>query len=166
MLINSADSEMEQSLDDTARKPHTELVLHALNLYRAADAAMRRRVRETIGVGESDLLALRFLLRSQLEGRAIAPKDISEYLGISSPSTTAMLDRLARAGRLRREMSPTDRRALIIVPTISNEDEIRSMLGEVQPAMLKVVSALDATSAETIINFLDEMQSAVDSVRP
>jgi ABC-type oligopeptide transport system ATPase subunit len=63
-------------------------------------------------------------------------------------------------------MSPTDRRALIIVPTISNEDEIRSMLGEVQPAMLKVVSALDATSAETIINFLDEMQSAVDSVRP
>jgi DNA-binding MarR family transcriptional regulator len=166
MWTEPVNSEMEYQFNGDESRYRAQKVLHALSLYRASEAAMRRRVRETVGLGESDVLALRFLLRSQLEGRTVAPKDISSYLGISSASTTAMLDRLERSGRLRREISPTDRRALVIVPTVSNEDEIRGMLGEVQPGMLDVVNSLDPAAAQIVINFLDEMQSAVDSIEP
>jgi hypothetical protein len=40
------------------------------------------------------------------------------------------------------------------------------MLGEVQPGMLDVVNSLDPASAQIVMNFLDEMQSAVDSIEP
>ncbi len=165
MWTESLNPEMEYQFDGDEQRFRAQQVLHALNLYRAAEAAMRRRVRETVGMGESDVLALRFLLRSQLKGRDVAPKDISAYLGVSSASTTAMLDRLEKAGRLRRETSPTDRRALLIVPTVSNDDEIRSMLGEVHPSMLQVASALDPAASQIVITFMEELQSAVDSIQ-
>jgi DNA-binding MarR family transcriptional regulator len=156
---------MDYQFDGDAPRFQAERVLHALNLYRAAEAAMRRRVRETVGMGESDVLALRFLLRSQIENNTVAPKDISAYLGISSASTTAMLDRLEKAGRLRRETSPTDRRALVIVPTVSKDDDIRTTLGDVRAEMLDVAMGLDPAASETIIAFLEALQSAVDSIQ-
>ncbi len=64
--------------------------LEAMSYYRGAEAAMRRRARETVGLGESDVLALRFMLRMQLEARPVSPKDISAYLGLATASTTAL----------------------------------------------------------------------------
>jgi DNA-binding MarR family transcriptional regulator len=156
--------DLARHFDDDHHRERTVAVLQALSLYRAAEAAMRRRARETVGMGESDVLALRYLLRAQLEGRDVAPKDITSYLGVSSASTTALLDRLEKAGRIRRDVSPSDRRALIIVPTVSDDDAIRSMLGDVHPLMVDVAAQLDPATAAAIIQFLDNMHQAVDNI--
>ena len=157
-------SDLRYPFDNDAHKDRTVAVLEALSYYRAAEAAMRRRARETAGMGESDVLALRYLLRAQMEDRVVAPKDITAYLGISSASTTALLDRLEKSGRIRREISPHDRRALIIVATLANDDEIRAMLADVHPNMVDVARMLDQKGATTVITFLNEMHDAVDRI--
>jgi DNA-binding MarR family transcriptional regulator len=139
-------------------------VLNALRDYRAAEAAMRRRTRSAMRMGETDLLAIRFLLKSQTDGRSVSPKDLSAHLGISSASTTVLIDRLVRSGHVERRPHPTDRRALVIAPTISSDDEVRATLGDMHRRMIEVAEGLAPEEAVAVLGFLERMREAVDSV--
>jgi DNA-binding MarR family transcriptional regulator len=137
-------------------------VLEAFRAYRAAESAMRRRTREAMAMGENDLLALRFVLRARNQGGTVGPKDLARYLDISSASTTVLLDRLEKRGHLRREPSPSDRRALVIVPTMSSDAEVRATLGEMHGRMMSAAGRLSADDAEVVIRFLESMREAVE----
>lgn len=150
--------------EDDAARARTVDVLEALRAYRAAEAAMRRRTREAMGMGENDLLALRYLLRSQGQGVAVSPKDLARYLGISSASTTVLIDRLEKSGHVARRPSPSDRRALIIVPTGASDAEVRATLGEMHSRMFEVAKGLDADQANAVTVFLTAMREAVDQI--
>lgn len=164
-MTNSVpDAETHYWYSDEALRERSVAVLEAMRTYRAAESAMRRRTQISMGLGENDLLALRYLITAQQDSRAIGPKELTTYLGISSASTTVLLDRLERAGRVRRENSPFDRRALIIVPTATTDDEIRAALGEVPERMLEVANALDPQQAKVVVDFLRTMRSAVDEI--
>ncbi|WP_353813418.1 MarR family winged helix-turn-helix transcriptional regulator [Agromyces sp. SYSU T00266] len=140
-------------------------VLNALRDYRAAEAAMRRRTRSAMRMGETDLLAIRYLLKREGEGRSVSPKDLAAHLGISSASTTVLIDRLVRSGHVERRPHPTDRRALVIAPTIASDDQVRATLGEMHRRMIEVAEGLDPERAVAVLDFLDSMRDAVDSVR-
>jgi DNA-binding MarR family transcriptional regulator len=140
-------------------------VLNGLRDYRAAEAAMRRRTRSAMRMGETDLLAIRFLLKAQNEGRIVSPKDLAAHLSISTASTTVLLDRLARSGHVERRPHPTDRRALVIVPTIDSDGDVRATLGDMHRRMIEVAESLSPEEGAIVIAFLDRMRAAVDSVR-
>ena len=141
-------------------------VLNALRRYRSAETAMRRRTRDSMGMGETDLLAVRHLLQAQRAGRSVSPKDLSAYLRISSASTTILVDRLVKSGHVRREPHPTDRRGLIIVPTVETDAEVRATLGIMHRRMMQIAEGLSATDARVVAMFLEEMRVAVDQVDP
>lgn len=140
-------------------------VLNALRDYRASEAAMRRRTRAAMRMGETDLLAIRYLLKRQGEGVLVSPKDLAAHLSISSASTTVLIDRLVRSGHVERQPHPTDRRALVIKPTIVSDDEVRATLGDMHRRMIDVAESLSADDAVAVLAFLDRMRDAVDSVR-
>lgn len=139
-------------------------VLNALRDYRAAEAAMRRRTRSAMRMGETDLIAIRFLLKRESEGIPVSPKDLSTHLAISSASTTVLIDRLVRSGHVERRPHPTDRRGLIIVPTVTSDDEVRATLGDMHRRMIAVAEGLDDAEAVAVLGFLERMREAVDSV--
>ncbi|PZE79735.1 MarR family winged helix-turn-helix transcriptional regulator [Curtobacterium sp. MCBD17_032] len=141
-------------------------VLNALRRYRAAETAMRRRTRDSMGMGETDLLAIRHLLQAQRSGHSVSPKDLSAYLKISSASTTILVDRLVKSGHVRREPHPTDRRGLIIVPTVETDAEVRATLGVMHRRMMGIAEGLSAEDARVVAVFLEQMRSAVDRVDP
>ncbi|WP_344375811.1 MarR family winged helix-turn-helix transcriptional regulator [Agromyces tropicus] len=116
-------------------------------------------------MGETDLLAIRFLLKREQEGRSVSPKDLATHLGISSASTTVLIDRLVRSGHVERRPHPTDRRALVIAPTIASDDEVRATLGDMHRRMIQVAEGLEPDEAVTVLDFLEDMRTAVDSVR-
>ena len=66
---------------------HGAAVLQALREYRNAEVARRRSARDSMGMGETDILALRYLLRARASNRAVVPKDLSAFLGITSRLT-------------------------------------------------------------------------------
>ncbi|MGI9822769.1 MarR family winged helix-turn-helix transcriptional regulator [Agromyces sp. Marseille-Q5079] len=148
--------------DDRTRR--SVAVLDALREYRAAESAMRRRTRSAMRMGETDLLAIRFLLKELSAGRMVSPKDIAAYLGISTASTTVLLDRLVRSGHVERRPHPTDRRGLVIAATIDSDEEVRATLGDMHRRMIDVAESLTADQATAVLGFLDRMREAVDGV--
>ena len=139
-------------------------VLEALREYRAAEAAMRRRTRNSMGMGETDLLAIRYLLEAARADRPMGPRDLAVRLGISSASTTALLDRLTKSGHVRREPHPTDRRALIVRATESADAEVRATLGAMHGRMMAAASDLTPAEAEVVVGFLHAVRDAVDGI--
>ncbi|KUM38270.1 MarR family winged helix-turn-helix transcriptional regulator [Arthrobacter sp. EPSL27] len=136
-------------------------VLQALREYRNAEVARRRSTRDSMGMGETDLLALRYLLRAQSAGEQVGPKDLSRVLGITTASTTSLIDRLVGSGHVRREPHPTDRRSLVIVPTGATDTEVRATLGGMHQRMMAVAEELTHEEARTVIKFLRRMSEAL-----
>ncbi|GLB67996.1 MarR family winged helix-turn-helix transcriptional regulator [Arthrobacter mangrovi] len=149
---------------DTEQQAGAVGVLNALREYRASEAAMRRRTRSSMGMGETDLLALRYLLQAEAQGRAVGPKELGSQLGVTSASMTTLIDRLVKTGHIRREPHPTDRRALILRPTPGSDEEVRRTLGLMHQRMIAVASSLSAKEAEIIARFLTSMRDAVDAI--
>ena len=79
---------------ETEQQTGAVVVLNALRDYRASEAAMRRRTRSSMGMGETDLLALRYLLQAEAAGKTVGPKELGARLGVTSASTTTLVDRL------------------------------------------------------------------------
>lgn len=139
-------------------------VLEALRMYRAAETAMRRRTQQSMAMGENELLVLRFITRATGRGEQVTPIDLARYLGLSTASITALLDRLERSDHVRRQPHPTDRRKVIITTTSQTEDEIRATLGQMHTRMHDATAGITAEEAKVIIDFLERMRAAVDEV--
>jgi DNA-binding MarR family transcriptional regulator len=138
-------------------------VLESLRLYRAADTAMRRRTRTSMGMGENELLAVRFLLRARRSGTSASPKQLSDYLGISSASTTLLIDRLERSGHVSRASHPTDRRSIVLAATDKAESDVRETLGDMHERML-AAAEMTAEESAVVLSFLTRIRDAVDGV--
>ncbi|MGP0224453.1 MULTISPECIES: MarR family winged helix-turn-helix transcriptional regulator [unclassified Paenarthrobacter] len=149
---------------DPGQKEIAVGVLNALRDYRTSEQAMRRRTRSSMLMGEKDLLALRYLFEAEADGRVMKPKDLGERLGITSASMTTLIDRLVASGHLRREPHPTDRRALIVRPTPASDEEVRHTLGAMHRRMLDVASSLTPEDSKVVVDFLQRMSQALDTV--
>ena len=140
---------------------YSAAVLKSLRDYRTAETAVRRSTRDSMGMGETDILALRYLLRVQASGKSVVPKDISQFLGITSASTTSLIDRLVASGQVRREAHPTDRRSVVVVPTVESDREVRLTLGNMHREMMAVAEGLSAEEARVVVEFLTRMTEAL-----
>ncbi len=52
----------------------------------------------------------------------------------------------------------------MVAPTIDSDDEVRSTLGDMHRRMIEVAEGLDVDEAGTVLDFLERMRDAVDSV--
>ncbi|GAA3032174.1 MarR family transcriptional regulator [Microbacterium dextranolyticum] len=138
--------------------------MEALRSYRAAEVAMRRRTQQSMDMGENELLVLRFLARARLRDEAVTPVTLSRYLGITSASTTALLDRLEKSGHITRAPNPADRRSVLITSTDRSDAEVRHTLAAMHDRMMSVVRDMGPDERATVIEFLDAMRSAVDQI--
>lgn len=152
--------------DEDARRQRAVDVLQAFREYRAAEVAMRRRTRDSMSMGENDLLVLRYLLRAEREERLVPPGELTRYLGVSTASMTAIIDRLERSGHVRRQRHESDRRSIHVIPTIDTDSEVRATLGKMHERMLSAVSDLSPEEAEVVLRTLTRLQDAVDRVEP
>jgi DNA-binding MarR family transcriptional regulator len=137
-------------------------VLNAMRDYRSAEVRMRRRSRDAMGMGENDMVALRYLLAAQAAGRTVSPTDLSKALSISSASTTLLVDRLVKGGHAERSPHPTDRRGVIITSTASSDSEVHHTLGSMHRRMLAVAESMTAVESSVVIAFLESMHDAVE----
>ncbi|MCC9205947.1 MarR family winged helix-turn-helix transcriptional regulator [Arthrobacter sp. zg-Y769] len=146
--------------------PKARDVLHAVRSYRAAETQVRRHTQDAMGMNENDLLAMRCLMQARQTGGSLGPKDLSRLLGISTASTTALIDRLERGGYVRRRARPNDRRAWEIVPTDASDSDVRRTVGDMHRRMLQAAAELSPQEAETVIRFMARLSSALNGTNP
>lgn len=138
-------------------------VLNLLRRYRTAESEMRSRTRSSMNMNETDLIALRYLLKAQREDRVVLQRDLVRTLGVTSASVTALVDRLTKSGHVRRESHPNDRRAVIVVPTVDSDNEVRETLGAMHQRMIALVDGLDGNELAAVAKFLSGMVTAVQA---
>lgn len=138
-------------------------VLDALWAYEAAEGAIRLRLRDSMLVCENDLIALEKLIEAQDGDVALTPTNITRELGISSASTTAMLDRLERSGYLRRQPHPSDRRKVSVTLGDRPMEGLRRSGSEVQHRVEEVIADMPPGSASVLVDFLSRMRVAAEA---
>lgn len=113
-----------------------------------------------------DLSALSTLMKSERKGSKLSPSQLSSALQLSSPATTAMLDRLENLGYIRRERKEDDRRATQISLTEKAKTEGRRMFLPLSEKLLAVAEGYDEQRIMQINEFLAQAITAVDAAHP
>lgn len=105
---------------------------------------------EALDMGATDIRALAFL--SSTEGDS-TPKQVAEFLELSTGATTSLVDRLVGAGTLVREPHPTDRRSVILRLTPEGYDAVASLADVYRCALARVIP--ESSYAEMSTLFLE-----------
>jgi DNA-binding MarR family transcriptional regulator len=111
----------------------------------------------------SDMQALQFVINAEASGHFATPRDISRYLGISTASTTKLLDRLSDSGRLERHPHPTDRRALTLRATPEAHQQMQAHMSRMHSRMEEIVTAIPEESRGVVVEFLNSMANYLES---
>lgn len=139
-------------------------LLNELRRYRESNVRMRTRVRDDMGMGEKDLLALRLLLAAQVEGRAVRQGELARQLQISAASASALVDRLVRDGYAERAPHPEDRRSIAVVPTPHADREVRETLRSMHARMMAVAEALTPQERAVVTRFLAGLNHSLEQI--
>lgn len=132
-------------------------VLEAMQLWRDAERAMSEASRRYMKLGETDMRALRYIIAVQRHGAVVTPSAIASHLGISTASTTKLLDRLAAGDHIRRLPHPRDRRSLAIEVTEETRASARASVGRTHARRFDVAADLAPEEREVVIRFLEAL---------
>ena len=139
------------------------VVLNALRRYRQAEKDMRARTRVSMKMGETDLTAIRFLLREQRANRPVNATQLAEHLGITTASTAVLINRLEKSGHISRQPNPADKRGVLLTATGSSDDEVRATMAGMHAKMILAAERLEPAIAYGVVKFLQEMTDAVEA---
>ncbi|TCN57063.1 DNA-binding MarR family transcriptional regulator [Rhodococcus sp. SMB37] len=117
------------------------------------------------GLHATDVRALICLLDADRAGRPATPTWLRERLHLESASVTALIDRMEKAGHVRRRRDERDRRRVLLEVTSAARDRGWEFFG---PLIASATTALDAYGADeraTINRFLTDMRVGIDTTR-
>ncbi|GMA30249.1 MarR family winged helix-turn-helix transcriptional regulator [Litorihabitans aurantiacus] len=138
-------------------------ILALLRRYREADRQLRTRTRASMGMGETDLLALRYLLRAKQRGAVVRQKELAAALGITGASASTLVDRLVRDGYVRRVAHPNDRRSVAVETTQHSDDEVRATLDGLHRRLLAAVETMPRDELDAVAAFLHRISTVVEA---
>ncbi len=108
-------------------RPAVEAVALAARAFALAMEQYTAGVAATHGIDPRALVALGLVLERSRAGLSTGPADLRRALGLSSPATTALVDRLVASGHLRRGAHPADRRRRVLELERRGHDDGESM---------------------------------------
>jgi len=145
-----------EGLDDDA-VDQVVRVLAGLGSWREAEQRADEASRRYLGLGETDMRALRFVLAVQDREGTATPGAIAAHLGISSASTTKMLDRLTEGGHIRRRPHASDRRSLVIEVTEETRRIAQRAVSRGHARRFEAAARLSPREREVVLRFLGEL---------
>jgi DNA-binding MarR family transcriptional regulator len=120
--------------------------LAAVREYGIHLALFRNAMSEWAGLNPTDMECLRLLF---LKGVA-TPSELARHTGLTSGATTAMLDRLEKAGLIERRPNPDDRRGTLITPAKLAAERAASWFESARKAQDELISSYSEKELEII----------------
>lgn len=149
-------------LDDQKAVP-VRAVLHAFEAYEVAEADLRARLQQLLGIGENDLIALRFIRSRELEGNPARPKDVQTRLRTSSAGATAITNRLKAAGLIDKPQHANDRRARALTMTAEGRQQLAAALGDSPLDVDRLLQSVTVQDAERLASVLRALTGIVNA---
>ena len=132
-------------------------VEHAMRRSSAQGVLYGQTVADVAGISGSDLDCMDFL---NLEGRVTAGR-LAEVTGLTTGAITGVVDRLEKAGLVRRERDADDRRKVYIVTVPENVARIGRLYVPMQELMHKLWSTYTEAELQLLLRFATEGYKAV-----
>lgn len=128
---------MKREIKMESRKQLVTQVIRGAREFSIGTVLFHRAVGQILGVNVTDMKCLDMMT---LQGSA-TPSQLAAHTGLSSGATTAMIDRLERAGLVERQPHPKDRRGTILVLTEEAMRKLPSLFSSLGTAMETLVSS-------------------------
>ena len=153
-------------MDSPAQPPdvRAELV-RLLQRYVVEAVRLGRVFAEKHHMHPTDWAALLAVIQGDRVGRPLTPGELGQCLGISSGATTAVLDRLERAGHVRRVRDDRDRRRLTLHRAESATALLRTFSEPLDEAMDAIVVGYSGGELAVVQRFLDDAIGQVSEHR-
>jgi DNA-binding MarR family transcriptional regulator len=130
---------------------------HAMRKSSAQGTIFSQTVADRAGISNSDMECVDFL---NVEGRMTAGR-LAELTGLTTGAITGVVDRMEKAGLVRRERDLEDRRKVFIVPTAARVSEIGRFYEPLQRAMGRVVDSYTDAELKLLLRFATESYQAL-----
>jgi len=153
-------------VDSPAQPPdvRAELV-RLLQRYVVEAVRLGRVFAEKHHLHPTDWAALLAVIQGDRAGRPLTPGELGQCLGISSGATTAVLDRLERAGHVPRVRDDRDRRRLTLHRAESATALLRTFSEPLDEAMDAIVVGYSGGELAVVQRFLDDAIGQVSEHR-
>lgn len=122
----------------------------------AAAIFFNSKAAEKVGLGLTDMQMIHML---QLYGPS-TPSRLAEWTGLSSGGVTVALDRLEKAGYIRREPNPNDRRSLLVTLMPVRMRKVASMYEGVESETRRLLATLPQSDLEAVVRFFETLGAA------
>ena len=134
----------------------TDRVVLEIRKFIAAAIFFNAQTAERAGLGLTDMQMLHML---QLYGPS-TPGKLGTWTALSSGGVTVALDRLEKAGYIRRGPNPADRRSLLITLIPARMRKLASLYEEVESETRRLLATLPQGDLEAVIRFFEALQAA------
>lgn len=114
-----------------------------------------------LGVNVTDIECLSVLFFKRLA----TPTELSQYTGLSSGATTAMLDRLEKAELIERHPNPIDRRGLLISVSKKSAKKVGPIFAEIRNAQSELIAYYSEREQLLILDFLEKLSAVWEEER-
>jgi DNA-binding MarR family transcriptional regulator len=123
--------------------------------------AVGGRFAATHGLNRTDVRALVVVMDAARSGRPITAGRLGEAVELASASTTALLDRLERAGHLHRVRDPADGRRVVLEMSEPAMTAGAEHFGGLQGALAAVMQGYGEAELALVARFLGDVTDAV-----
>lgn len=137
------------------------LLMGALGDLRDAEQRLSLASRRYMQLNETDMRALHYLIVCANREVIATAGGIAQHLGISTASTTKLLDRLEKGGHITRAPHPSDRRALAISITPETRHAAMETVGRQQARRFYAAARLTSAERDVVIRFLSDMTAEI-----
>ena len=134
---------------------------NAVRDYGVQLTLLRSAMNDWVGLNATDMECLRLLF---LKGVS-TPSQLARHTGLTSGATTAMLDRLEKAGLIERRPNPDDRRGTHIVPAQSSAKKAASWFESARKAQDELISSYSEKELEIIADVFERFTKLWDQER-
>jgi DNA-binding MarR family transcriptional regulator len=129
--------------------------------------AVGQRFAELHGLGRTDVRALVAIMDAARTGSALTAGGLGSAVELSSASVTALVDRLERAGHVKRVRDPGDRRRVVLGMTDSAMAAGAEFFGGLQRDLVAAMGSYTDEELAVVRRFLTAMTDViVDHQRP
>ncbi|MEZ5086787.1 MAG: MarR family transcriptional regulator [Tessaracoccus sp.] len=155
-------SDPDSKLVDRSSLSHADIaqidtIMATFSRLRHVEDLLVKASNDYMNLNRTDMRALHFLIVKEHKRELVTPSAIATHLGISTASTTQLLDRLERGHHITREPHPRDRRALVIRVTPETHESAMNTVGRQQSRRFTAAARLTPEEREVVIRFLTDM---------
>jgi DNA-binding MarR family transcriptional regulator len=133
-------------------KTVSHLLSYLLGEYRKDGKLSQARMR----------LLIRLVIESRLgNGAGLSPSELSEFLGVSRNTVSALLNGLQEQGLIERHLHPTDHRQFLICITPAGHELVRTHAPQYAAFVLSLFESLSPDECQTLFALLNKLHHSM-----